>query len=56
MDDLHGTGPKAALDLLQTNLSQTIRFIEWTNREHRDDNQRKKSDNETCVENPQSCN
>ena len=55
MDDLHGTGPKLALDVLQTNLSQTIRFIEWTNREHRDDNQGKKSDNETCVENPQSC-
>ena len=25
-DDLHGTGPKPALDLVRTNLSQTIRF------------------------------
>ena len=26
MDDLHGTGPKPALDMVRINLSQTIRF------------------------------
>ena len=26
IDDLHDTGPKPALDLVRTNLSQTIRF------------------------------
>ena len=26
IDDLHGTGPKPALDLVRFNLSQTIRF------------------------------
>ena len=30
MDDLHGTGPRPALDLVQTNLSQKIRFKIWT--------------------------
>ena len=30
MDDLHGTGPRFALDLVQTNLSQKIRFKIWT--------------------------
>ena len=30
MDDLHGTGPKPALDLVRTNFSQTIRFKVWT--------------------------
>ena len=29
-DDLHGTGPRPALDLVQTNLSQKIRFKIWT--------------------------
>ena len=28
--DLHGTGPRLALDLVQTNLSQKIRFKVWT--------------------------
>ena len=30
MGDLHGSGPRLALDLVQTNLSQTIRFKIWT--------------------------
>ena len=30
MDDLHGTGPRPALDLVQINLSQKIRFKIWT--------------------------
>ena len=30
MDDLHGIGPRPALDLVQTNLSQKIRFKIWT--------------------------
>ena len=30
MDDLHGTGPKPALDLVQTNFSQKVRFKVWT--------------------------
>ena len=30
MDDLHGTGPRPALDLVRTNLSQNIRFKIWT--------------------------
>ena len=30
MDDLRGTGPRPALELVQTNLSQTIRFKIWT--------------------------
>ena len=30
MDDLHGTGPRLALDLVQTKRSQKIRFIIWT--------------------------
>ena len=30
MADLHGTGPGPALDLVQTNLSQKIRFNIWT--------------------------
>ena len=30
MDDLHGTGPKQALDVVRTNVSQTIRFKVWT--------------------------
>ena len=30
MDDLHVTGPGPALDLVQTNLSQKIRFKIWT--------------------------
>ena len=30
MDDLHGTGPRPTLDLVQTNLSQIIRFKIWT--------------------------
>ena len=30
MDDLHGTGPRPALDLVQTNLSQEIRNKVWT--------------------------
>ena len=30
MDDLHGTGPRLALDLAQANLSQKIRFRIWT--------------------------
>ena len=28
--DLHGTGHRPALDLVQTNLSQKIRFKVWT--------------------------
>ena len=30
IDDLHDTGPKPVLDLVRTNLSQTIRFKVWT--------------------------
>ena len=30
MDDLHGTGPRPALNLVQTNLSQKVRFKIWT--------------------------
>ena len=30
MDDLHGTGPKPALDRVQTNLSQKVHFKVWT--------------------------
>ena len=30
MYDLHGTGPRLALDLVQTNLSQKISFKIWT--------------------------
>ena len=30
MDDLCGSGPRPALDLVQTNLSQKIRFKIWT--------------------------
>ena len=30
MADLQGTGPRLALDLVQTNLSQEIRFKIWT--------------------------
>ena len=30
MDDLHGTGPRPALDLVQSNLSQKIRSQIWT--------------------------
>ena len=30
MDGLHGTGPRLALDLVQTNPSQKIRFNIWT--------------------------
>ena len=30
MDDLHGTGPRLELDLVQSNLSQNIRFKIWT--------------------------
>ena len=29
MDDLHGTGPRLAVDLAQANLSQKIRFRIW---------------------------
>ena len=29
MDDLHGTGPRPALGLVQANFSQKIRFKIW---------------------------